>query len=221
MALERYTRTVQEVVTAVNRQFGDEAEIQVSSADIIRWINQAQNEIVISNTTINEGMASADIVQDQDKYPILSDPAFADVARVHTVLYQGRPVKNISFQEALAFIGKSTSDGSGSPQLYYIKNGTLVFFPVPDTNVPGGLTLHFTKTPKAVVTVGDKLTVPDTFYNAILQYVIAQAQELDENWQAAQVKLQQFEKSVNIQQNETIEQEGYYPSITQDYEDYI
>lgn len=221
MALERYTRTVQEIVTAVNRQFGDEAEIQISSADIIRWINQAQNEIVISNTTINEGMASADIVQDQDKYPLLSDPAFADVARVHTVLYQGRPVKNISFQEALAFIGKSTSDGSGSPQLYYIKNGTLVFFPVPDANVPGGLTLHFTKTPKAVVNIGDKLTVPDTFYNAVLQYVIAQAQELDENWQAAQVKLQQFEKSVNIQQNETIEQEGYYPSITQDYEDYL
>lgn len=220
MALERYTRTVQEIITATNRQFGDEAEIQVSSADIIRWINQAQNEIAISNTTINEGMASANIVQDQDKYALLSDPAFADVARVHTVLYEGRPVKNISFQEALVFIGSSTSKGSGDPQFYYIKNGTLVFFPIPDHNVTGGLTLHFTKTPKQVVTAGDKLTVPDTFYNAVLQYVIAQAMELDENYQAAQVKLQQFEKSVNIQQNETIEQEGYYPSITQDIEDY-
>lgn len=221
MAIEKYSRTAQEIITAVTRQFGDEAETQISSSDILRWINQGQNEITISNTTINEGMASANIVQDQDKYPILTDPAFADVARVHTVLYQGRPVKNISFQEALTFIGSSNSKGSGDPELWYIKNGTLVFFPVPDKNVAGGLTLHFTKTPKPVATAGDILSVPDTFYNAVLQYVIAQAQELDENWQAAGIKLQQFEKSVNLQQNETIEQDGYFPSITQDPEDYL
>lgn len=220
MAIEKYSRTVQEIVTAVTRQFGDEAETQISSADIIRWINQGQNEITINNTTINEGMASANIVQDQDKYPILSDPAFADVARVHTVLVSGRPVKNISFQEALTFIGKSTSDGSGHPELWYIKNGTLVFFPVPDKSIPEGLTLHFTRTPKAVTSTGDYLSVPDTFYNAVLQYVIAQAMELDENFQAAGIKLQQFEKSVNLQQNETIEQDGYFPSITQDPEDW-
>lgn len=221
MAIEKYSRTAQEVITAVNRQFGDEAETQISSSDIIRWINQGQNEIAIANTTINEGMASTNIVKGQDKYTLLSDPAFASVARVHTVLYKGRPVKNISFQEALTFIGNSSSTGSGTPELWYIKNGTLVFFPIPDLDAPAGLTLHFTKTPKPVTTAGDFLSVPDTFYNAVLQYVIAQAQELDENWQAAGIKLQQFEKSVNLQQNETIEQDGYFPSITLDPEDYL
>lgn len=220
MALEKYTRTVQEVITAVTRQFGDEAEIQINSSDIIRWINQAQVEIAISNDTINEGMASADIVQDKDKYPLLTDPAFADVARVHTVLYKGRPVKNVTFQDALTYIIGSEHKGSGDPSIWYIKSGVLNFWPIPAESLDDGFTVYFTRTPKSVTGSGDILNVPDTFFNAVLQYVLAQAMELDENFQAAGIKLQQFEKSVNIQQNETIEQNGYFPSITLDPEDY-
>jgi len=221
MAIEKYTRTVQEVITAVTRQFGDEAETQISQSDIIRWINQAQAEIVVSNDTINEGMASADIVQDKDKYTLLSDPAFADVARVHTVLYKGRPVKNVTFQDALTYIiGQDSSISSGTPEIWYIKNGVLNFWPPPNEDLEDGYTVYFTRTPKSVDSTGDKLSVPDSFYNAVLQYVIAQAMELDENFQAAGIKLQQFEKSVNMQQNETVEQNGYFPSITLDPEDY-
>lgn len=222
MAIEKYSRTVQEIITAVSRQFGDEAEIQINGSDIIRWINQAQLEIAIANDTINEGMATASIIQDQDKYPLLTDPAFSDVARVHTVLYKGRPVKNVSFNEALTYIiGQDSSISSGTPEIWYIKSGVLNFWPPPNENVSDGFTVYFTRTPKSVESAGSFLSVPDTFYNAVLQYVIAQAMELDENFQAAGIKLQQFEKSVNLQQNETVEQNGYFPSITQDPEDYL
>lgn len=222
MAIEKYSRTAQEIITATNRQFGDEAETQISTSDIVRWINQAQLEIAIANDTINEGMATADIVQDKDKYPLLDDPAFSDVARVHTVLYKGRPVKNVSFQEALTYIiSQDSSISSGTPEIWYIKNGVLNFWPPPDEGLEDGYTVYFTRTPAPVTSAGSFLSVPDTFYNAVLQYVIAQAMELDENFQAAGIKLQQFEKSVNIQQNETVEQNGYFPSITQDPEDYM
>jgi len=220
MAIESYTRTAQEVIEAVNRQVGDEAEIQFTQSDILRWINQAQLEIIIKNTTINEASAVTNIVKDQDKYPILSDPAFADLNKLQTVLYDGRPLKNLTFQEAMDYIIDGDNE-PGTPSIWYVKAGLLNLWPKPDKAITGGLTLYYNKKPKKIVTAGETLGVPDTFFNAILQYVIAQALEMDENWQAAGVKAQQFEVSVNSQQHMTVEQTAWYPSIQPDPEDFI
>lgn len=219
MAIESYTRTVQEVLDAVTRQVGDEAEVQFTQSDIIRWVNQGQLEIVIKNNTINEASAVTNIVAGQDKYPILSDVAFADLNKVNTILYDGRPLKNLTFQEAMEYIVGNASDGT--PSIWYIKTGVLNLWPKPDVSITGGLTIYYTKKPKKVNLVGDILSVPDSFFNAILQYVISQALEMDENWQAAAVKQQQFEVSVNTQQYMSVEQTAYYPSIISDPEDFI
>lgn len=219
MAIESYTRTAQEVLDAVTRQVGDEAEIQFTQSDIIRWINQAQLEIVIKNNTINEVSAVTNIVAGQDKYPILSDAAFSNLNKINTILYDGRPIKNLPFQEAMEYIIGNASDGT--PSIWYVKTGVLNLWPKPDTNITGGLTIYYTKKPTKVNLVGDYLGVPDSFFNAVLQYVISQAMEMDENWQAAAVKQQQFEVSVNSQQYMTVEQTAYYPSIISDPEDFI
>jgi hypothetical protein len=219
MAIESYTRTAQEVFDAVTRQVGDEAEIQFTTSDIVRWVNQGQLEIVIKNSTINEASAVTNIVSGQDKYPILSDAAFAELNKVNTILYDGRPLKNLTFQEAMEYIIGNASDGI--PSIWYIKTGVLNLWPKPNTNITGGLTIYYTKKPKKITTLGEILSVPDTFFNAILQYVISQAMEMDENWQAAAVKAQQFEVSVNTQQYMSVEQTAYYPSIIADPEDYI
>lgn len=219
MSIEAYTRTAQEVIEAVNRQVGDEAEIQFTQSDILRWINQGQLEISIKNSTINEAMAVTNIVADQDKYPILADAAFADLNKLQTILYNGRPLKNLTFAEAMDYIIDGVPD-SGTPSIWYIKTGVLNLWPKPDTAITGGLTIYYNKKPKKIVSSGDILGVPDTFFNAILQYVIGQAMEMDENWQAAGVKAQQFEVSVNSQQYMTVEQSASYPTIQADPEDF-
>jgi hypothetical protein len=219
MAIESYTRTVQEVIEAVTRQVGDEAEIQFQQADIIRWVNQAQLEITIKNNTINEVSAVTNIIAGQDKYPILSDAAFADLNKINTILFDGRPLKNLNFQEAMEYIIGNSSDGT--PSIWYVKTGVLSLWPKPDVAITGGLTIYYNKKPAKVTSAGDTLGVPDSFFNAVIQYVTGQAQEMDENWQAAAVKQQQFEVSVNSQQYMTVEQTAYYPSIIQDPEDFI
>lgn len=219
MAIEAYTRTAQEIIEAVNRQVGDEAEIQFTQPDIIRWINQGQLEISIKNSTINEAVAVTNIVKDQDKYPIIADAAFADLNKLQTILYNGRPLKNLTFTEAMDYIIDGSSD-SGTPSIWYVKAGVLNLWPKPDTDITGGLTIYYNKKPKKVASAGEMLGVPDSFYNAILQYVISQAMEMDENWQAAGVKQQQFEVSVNSQQYMTIEQSASYPTIQPDPEDF-
>lgn len=220
MAIESYTRTVKEVQDAVTRAFGDEAEIQVNSSDIIRWTNQAQLEIIIKNTTINEAMAVTDINQGQSKYPIAGDAAFADLNKIHTILINERPIINLNFQEAMTYIMDGDT-GEGTPSIWYIKTGVLNLWPIPDTTITGGLTIYYTKKPAILTSAGDTLGVPDNFFNAIVEYVTSQAMEMDENWQAAGIKRQQFDTSVNSQQYQTIEQNAAFPTIIQDPEDYL
>jgi hypothetical protein len=219
MSIEAYTRTAQEVIEAVTRQVGDEAEVQFSQSDIIRWINQGQLEISIKNSTINEAMAVTNIVANQDKYPILADAAFADLNKLQTILYDGYPLKNMTFTEAMDYIING-EENSGTPTIWYVKTGVLNLWPKPDTAITGGLTIYYNKRPAKITSAGQFLSVPDSFFNAILQYVIGQALELDENWQAAGVKQQQFEVSVNSQQYMTVDQSASYPTIQADPEDF-
>jgi hypothetical protein len=221
MAFEVYTHTVQDVITDVTRQFGDEAEIQINSADIIRWTNSAQAEIFQLNSTINEVAATADIVNDQDKYPILSDPAFTNLNSIHSILVDGKPLDNLEFNDALKYIIGSDLDATGNPTIWYLKAGILHFWPKPDRDIPDGFTIYFNRKPAKVTGAGDSLGIPDNFYNAVLQLVLSYAYEMDENPQMAQMKTQQAEKSINIQQNQTTPQTQYFPTIQLNPEDYL
>ena len=55
------TRTVPEVITAVERQFGDEAGVQLIESDIIRWINDAQDVIVAKNKVLKAKSTSPSV----------------------------------------------------------------------------------------------------------------------------------------------------------------
>jgi hypothetical protein len=221
MPIESYTHSVQDVITDVTRQFGDEAEIQVSSSDVIRWVNSAQAEIFQVNSTINEVVATTNITNGQDKYPVISDPAFANLNTIHNILIDGKPIQNLEFNDALKYIVGSNLEATGDPTIWYLKAGVLNFWPVPDRDISNGLTIYFNKRPARVTSAGDSLGIPDNFYNGLLQLVMSYAYEMDENPAMAQMKTQQAEKSINIQQNQTTPQTQYFPTIQLDPEDYI
>lgn len=223
MPIERYTRTAKHIIDAVVRQFGDEAQIQIGTPDIIRWINQGQRDIVQTNTTINESAVSAPIVQDQETYPINTDPIFKDVLNIHTVMVNSVPLKNVTFQEALTYIinGGTLQGESGTSTIWYIKAGLLHLWPIPNKSIASGLKIYFTKAPTEVTVQSDFLSVPDNFYNSLLQYVMQQAYELDENFQAASAKNAQYKESLGLQQNQTLPQQEFFPMIMTDPEDYM
>jgi hypothetical protein len=45
MTYSNPTKTVGQIYDYVKRAFGDESGVQLTNADIVRWINDAQNEI--------------------------------------------------------------------------------------------------------------------------------------------------------------------------------
>lgn len=218
MAIERYTRTVTDVITSVKRQFGDESAVQITDADIIRWVNDGQREIVDQNTTINQKLAKTDLIANQDTYPLASDPNLPNIARISSVRVNNSLLRPITVQEAENFV---VGDGnSGDPMAWYEEEGNLVLYPKPTTGYVAGLTFRFTALPTKVTGNTDALTIPDTYFTALVQYCLSQAYELDENGQMAQMKSQQFEKSLGIRSNRTVADNSDFPTIRLDPEDY-
>jgi hypothetical protein len=220
MAIEKKTRTVQDVKNAIERQFGDEAGVQLSTSDIIRWINDGQREIADTNTTVNMKKATTNVVQGQDLYPLSSDPTFSNIARIASVRVNGIPCAPITFQEAEKYlVNANSSSANGTPNMWYEDANDLRLFPVPDAAIASGLTIYFTTVPATVAALGDALDIPDSYFNALCQYVITQAYEMDENFQAAQYAQAKFDKSLGIRQNDTNVQEQSFPTILIEAED--
>jgi hypothetical protein len=66
------------------------------------------------------------------------------------------------------------------------------------------------------------LTIPDRYLNELVNYVMAQALELDENFSAADYKRSQFREGLDRQYlKENVSQIAFYPQILPDPEDYL
>lgn len=217
---EATTKTVDDIVKGVQRQFGDEAEVQVKIADVIRWVNNGQRDIVINNPEINATKATAPFVAGQRSYPLLSDAAFADLLTVRSIHYDGMRLRALTFQEAEDILATAENEIGGAPVAWYTYEGAINFYPTPDLSVPGNFTIFFTKAPPRVTSRTDSLGIPDNYYNALEQFVLAQAFEMDENGQMAQMKVQQYEKSLGIQKDRTVEQSNTFPRVRLDPGDY-
>jgi hypothetical protein len=204
------TRTVQNVVDYVKRQFGDESGVQITDADVIRWVNAGQDEIFRRNEPV-KASSVANIVSGQHTYQFP-----ADVLKVQSLLYNGKPVKVMSYQEAEEYLLDEDPNRvqTGVPEIWYEWGGDFTLWPTPDANIVGGLSIKYVKAPAAVVNVNSVLATPDVYFNRLVEFCLQQAYELDENWAAAESKAQQFGENVQQQAGNGATQANTYPRIT-------
>lgn len=219
MPVERKSKTVQDITTSVKRQFGDESGVEVQDSDIIRWVNDAQYEIVTKNPEVNAGMVTVNVVANQTLYPLLSN--VPDVLVVHSIHFRGEYLNNLTFLEAQQTIIKSDDTQTDStPKFWYEYAGTVNLWPKPSVSYTAGLTVFYSKAPTLITTLGQTLSVPDSYFKAVIDYCLTQAHEMDDNFSSAGVKAQQFETALQVQANRTHTQDTFYPSIIMLPEDY-
>lgn len=212
MAIEQSTRNVSDVITAVKRQFGDESGVQITDADIFRWIDDAQRDIVIKNPEVNAVLATINVTADTGQYTLLSE--LPNILKIHSIHYNGKLLPSMTFTGAQEYlIGETGSPNSGTPQFWYIYAGVLHLWPVPTADLASGISIYYSKQPTRVTTSGDLLSVPDNYYKAVVDFCLAQAYELDENLQLSQYKDDQYSRSVTEMGNDVIEQMRVYPTI--------
>lgn len=203
---------VQDVATRVKRTFGDDAGVQVTDDDILRWINDAQLEISLANEDLLEAVGTTDIVVNQADYVMPTD-----MNQLRSLMHDNLRLKHLSFNEFNEYLDgfKDPSNyGPGVPQVFMIYGSTVTLFPAPNQSITGGLRIYYSKHPATVATLADELGVPTRYHNSVVDYCLKMAYEMDENADMSAMKDGQFSAAVQKLKGQEKTTSEYYPRIT-------
>jgi hypothetical protein len=105
--------------------------------------------------------------------------------------------------------------GPGIPEIFMIWNNKITVFPKPNESITNGLKIYYVRQPTVVTSLGDNLTVPIQYHNAVVDYCLTQAYELDEDLQKASYNKGKFDETMmKLQDRNKWTSQEYYPRIT-------
>jgi len=182
------TNTLQDVITFVKKQFGDEAAIQIDDGDIARWTNMAMLEIVSKSTLVLEAVSTSLGVVGQTEY---SYPA--DIISVYSVTYGNKILSATGYEQYIEAIGENAGQ-LGNPQYWAHWANNFYIWPIP--NVARTMTIRYSKHPATVSGASDPIELPSRYYPRITDYVLSKAQELDEDFAASAASRSLFEQKM-------------------------
>jgi hypothetical protein len=212
MPTESYTRNASEVITSVKRTFGDESGVEVTDEDIIRWINDAQLEIIVQNPEVNASFAQVNITAGVSSYPMLAN--ISNMYGIQAIHYNGEYLNNLTFQQAQAHIIRKDTGQGGIPELWYERAGVVHLYPKPAADIPQGLGVFYSAKPAKITSNSTPLSVPDHYFQTVCDYCLQQAYMLDENLQLSQAAKESFGQGIAQRANRVESQSNSYPTIS-------
>lgn len=201
---------VSDVKRRVKRLFGDESGTQLKDADIVDWINDAQREIYSKNNLgMKVGTLPTIVGTREYSLPV-------DLMRLFNVKYDGDTLSSLTQQDVDQFLPNDDGDSTarGRVVAYYTYADKIELYPAPDS--VKNLTIRYNRYPTDVVADGDSTDVDKKYENRIVDYCMAQANQLDGNMQAYVMLMQRFEgKTDSTKEDETERQANdFYSSIS-------
>jgi hypothetical protein len=210
MGLYPSNRTFGELLRAVQRGFGDESGVQLEDQDVVDFANQGLMDIVSENGVLKaRSTTPSTIGQREYTFPE------SQIARVEYIHYAGRMLPNMPFQEAQTKLGDfdPLQERTGTPQWWYSYGDTFWLWPTPTESAP--VELFYVRYPTPLTSDPNQpIGVPDKWFNPLVAYVLTRAYEMDQDWQAAQVKDEQYKAALASQSEEESQQQwGAFPVI--------
>jgi hypothetical protein len=186
------TRTANDIAADIKRTFGDESGVQVTDPDLVRWINSAQVEIVSKNQVLVAD-ATTPSVSNQYDYDISA----LNIQTIHSIHYNGSRLEAISFVdfERVYLKDDPNRTSSGTPEVWAKWGNTITLYPTP-SNDGDSIKIYYYGLPATITSLSDSLSLPDNYYERILEYVLAKAYEMDENFAASDNKLNRFDSNL-------------------------
>lgn len=141
---------VSDVIIRVRRTFGDEAAVQVTDDDIVRWINDAQIEIVKHNDGALQSTDTMNIVANQSSYTLTSALLILRSLRYkYSDMTSFRALRYKSLQQFDESIDgwDGTQYPAGYPAFFTQYNNTVTLFPTPDRAATAGLKILYNEKP--------------------------------------------------------------------------
>lgn len=205
------TKKVSDVVTTVKRKFGDESGVQLTDADIIMWVNDAQMHINAENHVL-KAKSSVAAVAAQAAYSFST----LSIQIIESIHYDGMRIANMTFSQAEETISQLDPNSTLTdkwPRLWYEWAQSFTFWPAP--REAGTIDVYYTKLPTVVTAVGNDLSLPDDYFEDVCNHVLQQVYEMDEDWEAMKTKAAQVAQSlVDRGERERTAQNMTYPVIT-------
>jgi len=188
------TKTVGDVYDVVKRTFGDEAGVQLTNADIVRWINEAQVDISKQNQIL-QTTATLPVTAGTATYSLTTvSPRIDSLA---SLLLGGRRVGNIPVSQAEESISLADPEGTetGAPQFWYAWGGDITFWPKPNKDYT--MTIRYNAQPTDITsTTTDVLALPNECFMDVVNFVLMKAYEMDENPEMMAIKQAEYSASV-------------------------
>ena len=211
------TKKVSDVAKYVKRQFGDESGVQITDDDIIMWVNAGQAEIANTNNVL-QASATKTLTVGVGAYSLGADMPIESIRSVHT---NNIKCQFINFNDYEKYITDNDPDGTktGRPDTWTEWGGQVLLYPTPDSTYT--LTVYYRAAPTICTSADDLLTLPDKYFQRIVDYAMAQAFELDENFNAHEAKMDRLDsKLVSMAGDEDKGGTDTYPRITVLEDDY-
>lgn len=212
-----------DIITRVQRQFGDEAAVQVTEADIIRWINDGQREIVKHNEELLEKTATTSTVAGQQEYTLPADlMIFRSLTYKDTGMNSFQKLKGYSFNQFNELIDQwdGTDYPEGVPTVYTQYAGKFILFPIPVLSLTNSIKIYYNRKPTDVSTGASTVDLPDQYFEVLVKHCLSQAYEMDEDWEAAGAKLTEVASDLKLLKGrEDWKEQEFYPVITIRQED--
>lgn len=212
---------VSDVFARVKRTFGDESGVQLTEDDIIRFINDAQREAVMQNEGLLPTVVYLDAVTNQRRYAVPS--SLFSIQHVYFQSYgsnQYYKLKWLTTFEFSVFIdGWDGSPDSDFPRVFTKETNEIILFPLPNQNVAKGIKLHAARYAADVSQSSDALDVPPWLHTMVVNYCLSQAYEMDEDWEASQIKAQQVQGDLDFNSHrDAWFGRDTYPTVTERFE---
>jgi len=209
---------VSDIVTRVRRTFGDDAAVQVDNADIIRWINDGQVEIVKRNDGALQKTSYINLVASQAQYTMPTDLLILRALRYKfTDMLSFNRLKYMNMQQFDESIDGWDGNAytTGNPSFFTMDEGKALLFPIPNQAATSGLKVLYNQKPTDVAILSDALSLPIIYHNTLMKYCMWQASLLDEDHEPALMYKNDFHDDMNLLiTRETTEATNTYPTIT-------
>jgi len=190
------TTTVREAIDEVKAQFGEEGDVQITDAHVIRWINRGARDIAI-RTKFLQKVVLKDLVADVPAYDLGND--VDRLLNIDSVRVSGSPIRlitDIEADESVAYLDPESTTSAEIPSVAWIDNGVLNFHPKPSRDVTNGVRVKIIAYPAKATGPTDLIPVPDRLYNTLISFCIQQAQQLDAQPEQAKEAGREFEESM-------------------------
>ena len=209
---------VSDIVVRVRRIFGDEAAVQVTDDDIMRWINDGQVEVIKNNDGALQKTDLLDLVATQSVYTLPTDMfilrslryKYTDMSSFSALRY-----KNMQEFDDSVDGWDGTLYSNAHPLYFTMYEGSVTLFPTPDQSATDGLKVLYNQKPTDVNDVTDVLSLPLIYHNSIVKYCMWQASLLDEDHQPAVMYQGNFQEDMDkLKARETTDTVERYQTIT-------